>query len=168
MIFLFRKDTSGDLFSESEPEHEPCTGESEWERKPDAGQPPIEDEAKEVSCRKRDDEVGDEGNVHHWLNISDAAEGIRIGALHPIAELVDDERKDEARHHERHFIVVREPSAYFMTKEEEGDGNADGEHQDDVEACIGRMQDTGFIVLSMEIADSDGNGCGHTIINHIS
>ena len=81
---------SANLMSETEIEHQPCTGKSEGEGEPDAGQAPIEYETKEVSCRKGDDEVGDEGNVHHRLYIGNTAEGIGIVALHAVAELVDD------------------------------------------------------------------------------
>ena len=57
------------LLTESEIEHQPCTGESEREGEPDAGQAPIEHEAEEVACRKGDDEIGNEGIEHDRLNI---------------------------------------------------------------------------------------------------
>ena len=103
------------LMSESEIEHQSCTGESEWEGEPDAGQAPVEDETEQIACRKGDDEVGYEGNVHHRLNIGNAAEGIGIVALHAVAELVDDERDDEASHHEAYFGIVRKPTSDFIS-----------------------------------------------------
>ena len=102
------------LLAETEIEHQSCTGESEWEGEPDAGQAPIEHEAEEVACRKGDDEIGDEGNVHHRLNIGNTAEGIGIVALHAVAELIDDERVDEASHHTGYFIIVRKPTTDFI------------------------------------------------------
>ena len=102
------------LMSESEIEHQSCTGESEWEGKPDACQAPIEDEAEEVARRERDDEIGNEGIEHDRLNIGNTAEGIGIVALHAVAELIDDERDDEAGHHEGYFIIVRKPTTYFI------------------------------------------------------
>ena len=102
------------LLAESEIEHQPCAGESEWEGEPDAGQSPIEHEAEEVACRKGDDEVGNEGIEHDRLNIGNTAEGIGIVALHAVAELVDNERDDEASHHEGYFGIVRKPTSDFI------------------------------------------------------
>ena len=87
--------TSG-LFPESPPKHQPGAGQSEWEGEPDARQCPIENKTEEVACRKRDDEISDEGDVHHRLDIGDASEGIRVIALHPVSKLVGDEWNDEA------------------------------------------------------------------------
>ena len=100
--------------SETEIEHQSCTGESERKGEPDAGQAPIEHEAEEVACRKGDDEIGNEGIEHDRLNIGNTAEGIGIVALHAVAKLIDDERDDEAGHHEGHFIIVRKPTADFI------------------------------------------------------
>ena len=102
------------LLVESEIEHQSCTGEPEWEGEPDAGQSPIEHEAEEVACRKGDDEIGNEGIEHDRLNIGNTAEGIGIVALHAVAELVDDERDDEASHHEAYFGIVRKPTSDFI------------------------------------------------------
>ena len=102
------------LLAESEIEHQSCTGESEWEGKPDAGQAPIEHEAEEVACRKGDDEIGNEGIEHDRLYIGNTAEGIRIVALHAVAKLIDDEWDDEAGHHKGYFIIVRKPTTDFI------------------------------------------------------
>lgn len=102
------------LMSETEIEHQPCAGEAEGEGKPDAGQAPIEHEAEEVACRKGDDEIGNEGIEHDRFHIGNAAEGIGIVALHAVAELIDDERDDEAGHHEGYFIIVRKPTTDFI------------------------------------------------------
>ena len=102
------------LLAESEIEHQSCTGESEGEGEPDACQAPIEHEAEEVACRKGDDEIGNEGIEHDRLNIGNTAEGIGIVALHAVAELVDDERDDEASHHEAYFGIVRKPTSDFI------------------------------------------------------
>ena len=77
------------LLAESEIEHQSCTGKSEWEGEPDAGQSPIEHEAEEVACRKRDDEISNEGDVHHRFHVGNASQGVGIIALHSIAELVN-------------------------------------------------------------------------------
>ena len=103
------------LLPETDVEHQSGAGESEREGEPDACQAPIEHEAEEVACRKGDDEVGNEGDIHYRLYIGDAAEGIGVGALHSVAELVDDERYDEACHHEGYFVVVRKPTADFIS-----------------------------------------------------
>ena len=102
------------LLTESEIEHQPCTGEAEGEGKPDAGQAPIEDEAEEVACREGDDEISNESDVHHRFHIGNTTEGIGIVALHAVAELIDDERDDEASHHEGYFIIVCKPTTYFI------------------------------------------------------
>ena len=102
------------LLTESEIEHQSCTGESEREGEPDAGQSPIEHETEQIACRKGDDEIGDEGNVHHRLYIGNTAEGIRVVALQTVAELVNDERNDEAGHHKGYFIIVRKPTTYII------------------------------------------------------
>ena len=102
------------LLAESEIEHQSFTGESEGEGEPDAGQSPIEQEAEEVACRKGDDEVGNEGIEHDRLNIGNATEGIGVVALHAVAELIDDERDDEASHHKGYFIIVRKPTTDFI------------------------------------------------------
>ena len=102
------------LLAETEIEHQSCTGESEREGEPDAGQSPIEHEAEEVACRKGDDEVGNEGIEHDRFHIGNAAEGIGIVALHAVAELIDDERDDEASHHEGYFSIVRKPTTDFI------------------------------------------------------
>lgn len=69
-VFLFG------LTSESPPEHQSGTGQSEWEGEPDARQSPIKNKAEEVACRKRDDEVCNESDVHHRFYIGDASERI--------------------------------------------------------------------------------------------
>ena len=102
------------LMSETEIEHPPCAGEAEGEGKPDAGQAPIEYETEKVARRERDDEISNESDVHHRFHIGNAAEGIGIVALHAVAELVDDERDDEASHHEGYFGIVRKPTADFI------------------------------------------------------
>ena len=102
------------LMSESEIEHQPCAGESEGEGEPDACQAPIENETEQIACRKGDDEIGNEGIEHDRLNIGNTAEGIGIVALHAVAELVDDERDDEASHHKGYFIIVRKPTTDFI------------------------------------------------------
>ena len=102
------------LLAESEIEHQSCTGKSEGEGEPDTGQSPVENETEEIACRKGDDEIGDEGDVHHRFHIGNAAEGIGIVALHAVAELVDDERDDEASHHEGYFGIVRKPTSDFI------------------------------------------------------
>ena len=102
------------LLAESEIEHQPCAGESEREGEPDAGQAPIENETEQIACRKGDDEIGDEGDVHHRFHIGNAAEGIGIVALHAVAELIDDERDDEASHHKGYFGIVRKPTSDFI------------------------------------------------------
>ena len=108
-LFLYR------LLPETDVEHQSGAGESEREGEPDACQSPIEYETEQVACRKGNDEIGDEGDVHHRLYIGNAAEGIGVGALHSVAELVDDERYDEACHHEGYFVVVRKPTADFIS-----------------------------------------------------
>ena len=100
--------------SETEIEHQSCTGEAEGEGKPDAGQAPIEYETKEVARRERDDEISNESDVHHRFHVGNATEGIGIVALHAVAELVDNERDDEASHHEGYFIIVRKPTTYII------------------------------------------------------
>ena len=95
-------------------EHQSCTGESEWEGEPDAGQAPIEYKTEEGACRKGDDEIGNEGIEHDRLNIGNAAEGIGVVALHAVAELIDDERDDEAGHHEGYCIIVSKPTSDFI------------------------------------------------------
>ena len=102
------------LLAETEIEHQSCTGKSEGEGEPDAGQAPIEHEAEEVACRKGDDEVGNEGIEHDRFHIGNAAEGIGIVTLHAVAELIDDERDDEASHHEGYFGIVRKPTSDFI------------------------------------------------------
>ena len=102
------------LLAESEIEHQSCTGESEREGEPDAGQAPIEHEAEEVTCRERDDEISNEGDVHHRFHVGNATEGIGVVALHAVAELIDDERDDEAGHHKGYFIIVSKPTTYII------------------------------------------------------
>ena len=102
------------LLAESEIEHQSCTGESEREGEPDAGQSPIEHETEQIACRKGDDEIGNEGIEHERLYIGNTTKGIGIVALHAVAELIDDERDDEAGHHEGYFIIVCKPTTYFI------------------------------------------------------
>ena len=102
------------LLAETEIEHQSCTGKSEGEGEPDTGQAPIEHEAEEVACRKGDDEISNESDVHHRFHIGNTAEGIRVVALHAVAELIDDERDDEASHHEGYFGIVRKPTSDFI------------------------------------------------------
>ena len=102
------------LLAESEIEHQPCTGEAEGEGKPDAYQAPIENETEQIACREGDDEVGNEGIEHDRFHIGNAAEGIGVVALHAVAELIDDERDDEASHHKGYFIIVRKPTTDFI------------------------------------------------------
>ena len=102
------------LLAESEIEHQSCAGESEREGEPDACQAPIEHETEQIACRKGDDEIGNESDVHHRFHIGNTAEGIRVVALHAVAELIDDERNDEAGHHEGYFGIVRKPTADFI------------------------------------------------------
>ena len=156
------------LLAESEIEHQPCAGQTEREGEPDAGQSPIEHEAEEIACRKGDDEIGDEGDVHHRFHIGNAAEGIGIVALHAVAELIDDERDDEAGHHECYFIIVCKPTTYFIPQQEEGNGYTDGHGQDDVKACTGSMTNSFCVLLPVEIADTYRYGSSHAIIHHIS
>ena len=130
-ISLFR------LLTEPQPEHQAGTGEAEGEGEPDACQAPVEYEAEEVACREGDDEIGNEGDVHHRLHISYATEGIRIGALHSVTELVEDERNDEVSHHEGYFGIVRKPTAYLMAEQEQRNGYHDSHQQNQVEACTG-------------------------------
>ena len=111
-----------DLLAETEPEHESGAGKSKWERKPDACQSPIKDKTEEVSGRKGNDEVSDEGDIHGRLNIGNAAKRVGVIALHTVAKLVNDEWQDEACHHECYFVIVGKPSTYFISKKEEGDG----------------------------------------------
>ena len=99
---------------ESSPEHQSGARQSEREGKPDARQTPIEDESEEVACWKGDDEVCDESNVHHRFYVGNSTEGVRVIALHPVSELVDDERDDEACHHEGHLVVIGKPSSDFV------------------------------------------------------
>ena len=102
------------LMSETEIEHQSCAGQAEGEGKPDAGQAPIEYETEKVACREGDDEIGDEGIEHDRLYVGNTAEGIRVVALHAVAELVDNERDDEASHHEGYFGIVRKPTSDFI------------------------------------------------------
>ena len=102
------------LMSETEIEHQPCAGESEREGEPDAGQAPIEYEAEEVARREGDDEIGNEGIEHDRLYIGNTAEGIGVVALHAVAELIDDERDDEAGNHKGYFGIVCKPTTYFI------------------------------------------------------
>ena len=102
------------LLAETEIEHQPCAGESEREGEPDACQAPIEDEAEEVARRERDDEISNESDVHHRFHVGNATEGIGVIALHAVAELIDDERDDEAGHHKGYFIIVRKPTTDFI------------------------------------------------------
>ena len=103
------------LLAEADVEHQSGAGESEREGEPDACQSPIEYEAEQVACRKGDDEIGDEGDEHHRLYIRNASEGIGVSALHSVAKLVDDERYDEAGHHESYFVILRKPTADFIS-----------------------------------------------------
>ena len=102
------------LMSETEIEHQSCAGQAEGEGKPDAYQVPIENETEQIACRKGDDEIGNEGIEHDRYHIGNAAEGIGVVALHAVAELVNDERDDEAGHHEGHFMTFRKPTADFV------------------------------------------------------
>ena len=102
------------LFPEAKVEHYSCAGETEGEGKPNACQAPIENETEQIACRKGDDEIGNEGIEHDRFHIGNAAEGIGIVALHAVAELIDDERDDEASHHEAYFGIVRKPTSDFI------------------------------------------------------
>ena len=116
------------LLAETEIEHQSCTGESERKGEPDASQSPIEYKAKKVARRKRDDEISNESDVHHRFHIGNAAEGIGIVALHAVAELIDDERNDEAGHHKGYFIIVRKPTTYLVAEQKQRNGYHNG-HQ---------------------------------------
>ena len=96
--------------SETEIEHQSCAGQAEREGEPDAGQAPIEYETEEIACREGDDEIGNEGIEHDRFHIGNAAEGIGIITLQTVAELIDDERDDEAGYHEGYFIIVCKPT----------------------------------------------------------
>ena len=166
-VYVKLKVTLFYLLTETQPEHQPCTGEAEGEGKPDAGQAPIEHEAEEVACREGDDEIGDEGIEHDRLYIGNTTKGIGIVALHAVAELVDDERDDEASHHEGYFGIVGKPTAYLVTKQEQRNGYHDCHQQNQMKAGTGRMAHTFGVMLSVEIADTDGHGCCHAIIYHV-
>ena len=102
------------LFPEAKVEHYSCAGEAEGEGKPDAGQAPIEYETEKVARRERDDEISNESDVHHRFHVGNATERIGVVALHAVAELIDDERDDEASHHKGYFIIVRKPTTYII------------------------------------------------------
>ena len=125
------------LLAETEIEHQPCAGESEREGEPDARQTAIEYESEQIARRQGDEEIGDEGNVHHWFDIGYSAQGVGVIALQAIAKLVDDERKDEACHHECHFVVLGKPSAHLVTEKEKWNGYGQTHQQNDVEAGTG-------------------------------
>ena len=131
------KDTLFRLLTKPQPEHQAGTGEAEGEGEPDACQTPVKYEAEEVACREGDDEIGNEGDVHHRLHIGYATEGIRVVALHAVAELIDDERDDEAGYHKGYFGIVGKPTAYLVTEQEQRDGYHDSHQQNQVEACAG-------------------------------
>ena len=118
-VYVKLKVTLFRLLTEPQPEHQAGTGEAEGEGEPDACQTPVEYEAEEVACREGDDEIGNEGEVHHRLHIGYATKGVGVGALQPIAKLVDDERNDEAGYHESHFGAVRKPTAYLVAEQEQ-------------------------------------------------
>ena len=102
------------LFPEAKVEHYSCTGEPEREGEPDAGQAPIEYETEKIARWERDDEISNEGDVHHRFHVGNATEGIGVVALHAVAELIDDERDDEASHHKGYFGIVRKPTSDFI------------------------------------------------------
>ena len=103
-----------DLLAETEPEHESGAGKSEWKREPNTCQPPIKSKTEEVSGRKGNDKVGDEGDIHGRFYIGNTAECIGVVALHAVAKLVNDERQDEACYHKCYFIIISEPTADFI------------------------------------------------------
>ena len=161
-VTLFR------LLTEPQPEHQAGTGEAEGEGEPDACQTPIEYEAEEVSCRKGDDEVGNEGDVHYRLYIGNATKGVGVGALQTVAKLVDDERNNEAGYHECHFGIVGKPTAYLVAEQEQRNGYHDSHEQNQMKTGTGRMAYAFGVMLSVEIAHTHGHGCCHTIIHHVA
>ena len=156
------------LLTETEIEHHPCAGESEGEGEPDTCQAPVEDETEEVARGEGDDEVGNEGDVHHRLYIGNATEGVGVGALQAVAELIDDERNDEASHHKGHFGIVGKPTAYLVTEQEQRNGYHDSHEQNQMKTGTGRMAYAFGVMLSVEIAHTHGHGCCHTIIHHVA
>ena len=154
--------------SEPQPEHQAGTGESEGEGEPDAYQAPIEHETEEVACRKGDDEVGNEGDIHYRLYIGNATEGIGVGTLQTVAKLVDDERNNETGYHEGYLGIVGKPTAYLVAEHEQRSGYRDGHNQNQVETGARRMAYALGIVLSVEIAHTYGYGCSHAIIHHVT
>ena len=103
-------------FLKSPPIHQSGTGQSEGEGEPDARQAPIEHEAEKVAGWKWDDEIGQEGDVHDWLDIGNATEGVGVVALQTVTELVDDEWYDEAGYCQGDCIIVCKPTADFVSQ----------------------------------------------------
>ena len=83
------------LLVEAEAEHETGTCQAERKGHPYSGQAPVEDETEDVAGWERNHEIGDKGDVHYRLDIGDPPQGIGVGALQSVSELVDNEREHQ-------------------------------------------------------------------------
>jgi len=137
-------------------------GESEREGDPDALNAQAARKTKRVAQWQGDDEVGDEGIRYHRFDAGDASQGVGEGILQAVAKLIHHHPDDEHRHVLLHLHVVVKPSAYLMAQEEHGDAHQRREHQGESPAIVGVAANGGKILLSHEVAHSDGHRSRHT------
>ena len=102
------------------------SGKTEGESRPDAQKSPTKRDAEEITQRKRDDEIGHESHIHQWFYMRYTAQGVGIGTLKTVAELVNYKRYDDLRHHQADFAAVGKPTAYGASQQHHGHRNGKG------------------------------------------
>ena len=140
------------------------TGNREAEREgdPDAQNTNAARKTERITQRQTDDEVGNESIGHHRFHAGNTPQCIGKGILQTVAKLVDHHHDDQQGHVLLHLHIIIEPSAYLMSEQQHRNAHAEGEQQVESPAVVGISSDCSKIVLSHEMAYSDGQRRSHT------
>lgn len=83
----------------------------------------MENEAAEIAYRHGNDKVADKRNYRHGDDVTDSPQGVGVGDLEGIAELVGYEDVDEGGNHGDDFCGIgKQVTDDFPGEEEEGGG----------------------------------------------
>ena len=140
------------------------TGNREAEREgdPDAQNTDAARKTERIAQRQTDDEVGNEGIGHHWFHAGNTSQRIGKSILQTVAKLVEHHHDDEQGHVLLHLHIIIEPAAYLMSEQQHRNAHAEREQQVESPTIVGVSPDGSKVVLSHEMAHSDGQRCSHT------
>ena len=137
-------------------------GETEWEGYPNAQDTDAARKTERIAQRQTDDEVGNEGIGHHWFHAGNTSQRIGKSILQTVAKLVEHHHDDEQGHVLLHLHIIIEPAAYLMSEQQHRNAHAEREQQVESPTIVGVSPDGSKVVLSHEMAHSDGQRCSHT------